>query len=219
YAGTDVRRFMIGWRAPSASHEDFAAFLVLQELLGAGSGVNFRQNDWGTPLDEGALLAGLADDVTTWYPPSAQDYIFIVGGTIPLEDREARLEEDLEERLASVRRRVPLPADLQGAIGRVLEELEYDVETTEDAAHQLAFFDGLRALDVLLQLPERVQAVTGADVQRVARRWLLPERRTIGWHVPGRAAEKLPIAESQPWQSGTQSAPDAPPPAPDTEPV
>src|SRR5690606_20157708 len=74
-------------------------------------------------------------------------------------------------------------------------------------------------LDVLLQLPERVQAVTGADVQRVARRWLLPERRTIGWHVPGRAAEKLPIAESQPWQSGTQSAPDAPPPAPDTEPV
>jgi predicted Zn-dependent peptidase len=219
HAETDVRRFMIGWRAPSASHEDFPAFLVLQELLGAGSGVNFRQNDWGTPLDQGAFLEGLADDVTTWYPPSAQDYIFIVGGTIPLEDREARLEEDLEERLASVRRRVPLPADLQGAIGRVLEELEYDVETTEDAAHQLAFFDGLRALDVLLQLPERVQAVTGADVQRVARRWLLPERRTIGWHVPGRAEEKLPIAEAQPWQSGTPPALDAPPPAPDTEPV
>ena len=219
HADTDVRRFMVGWRAPSASHEDFAAFLVLQELLGAGSGVNFRQNDWGTPLDEGALLEGLADDVTTWYPPSAQDYIFIVGGTIPLEDQEARLEEALEERLATVRRRVPQPADLQTAIGRVLEELEYDVETTEDAAHQLAFFEGLGALDVLLQLPGRVKTVTGADVQRVARRWLLPERRTVGWHVPGEAAGKLPTVEAQPSQAGTESAPDAPPGAPDRDPV
>ncbi|HEX5766148.1 MAG TPA: insulinase family protein [Woeseiaceae bacterium] len=219
HAETDVRRFMIAWRAPSANHEDFAAFLVLQELLGAGSGVNFRQNDWGTPLDDGALLEGLADEVTTWYPPSAQDYIFIVGGTIPPEDRESRLEEDLEERLAGVRRRVTAPADLQAAIDRVIEELEYDVETTEDAAHQLAFFDGLGALDTLLRLPQRVRAVTGTDVQRVARRWLLPERRTIGWHVPGQDTEKLPIMEAPPSQAEKNNAPDAPPGPPDREPV
>src|SRR5690606_21248297 len=219
YAGTDVRRFMIGWRAPSASHEDFAAFLVLQELLGAGSGVNFRQNDWGTPLDEGALLAGLADDVTTWYPPSAQDYIFIVGGTIPLEDQESRLEQALEERIDTVRHRLPDPSALQAATGRVLEELVYDVETTEDAEHQLAFFDGLGALDALLELPRRVKAVTGADVQRVAREWLLPERRTIGWHVPDPNPERQSVAEAP--RAGTASEPAAatPPGAPDRQPV
>ena len=42
-------------RLPPASSPDFPAFLVLQQLLSGGSGVNFRQNDWGTPA-----VAGLA---------------------------------------------------------------------------------------------------------------------------------------------------------------
>jgi predicted Zn-dependent peptidase len=220
HADTDARRFMIGWRAPSAGHDDFATFLVLQELLGAGSGVNFRQNDWGTPLDEGALLAGVADDVTTWYPPSAQDYIFIVGGTIPLEDRESRLEEAIAERLERVRQSKPDQVSLHAARERVLEELVYDVETTEDAAHQLAFFAGLRALDALLQLPQRVKAVSGADVQRVARKWLLPERRTIGWHVPDPDPEpETPAAELPGKEAANEPAAKAPPAPPDRKPV
>ena len=38
----------------------------------------------------------------------------------------------------------------------MLDELVYDVQTTEDAAHQLAYFEGLHALDTLLTLPQRV---------------------------------------------------------------
>ena len=192
HAETDVKRFMIGWRAPSANHADFAAFLVLQEVLGGGSGVNFRQNDWGTPLDGDALLDGVADDVTTWYPPSAQDYVFIVGGTIAAEDEEARLEQALEKRLEKARKEAPDQDTLDAAVGRVLDELVYDVETTEDAAHQLAFFDGLGALNTLLSLPQRVAKVSAADVRRVASSWLLPERRTIGWHVPDNKPDNRP---------------------------
>ncbi len=81
HGNTDTRQFMIGYRAPSANSPDFAAFLVLQELLGGGSGVSFLQNDWGTSVRDDSLLAGAADDLTTWYPPSAQDYIFVVGGS------------------------------------------------------------------------------------------------------------------------------------------
>jgi zinc protease len=185
YAETDVRRFMIGWRAPSANHADFAAFLVLQELLGAGSGVNFRQNDWGTPVPDDALLHGIADDLTTWYPPSAQDYIFVVGGTIPLEREEAALERALDDRIAELRRKAPGRGAVAAAARRVQDELVYDVETTEDAAHQLAFFDGLQALESFLVLSERVARVTPGEVRRVARRWLEPERRSIAWHTPG----------------------------------
>jgi zinc protease len=72
---TEQKRFMIAWRAPSASDPDFAAFLVLQQLLGGGSGVNFSQHDWGSAVGEHALLSGAAEDVTTWFPPSAQDYV------------------------------------------------------------------------------------------------------------------------------------------------
>ena len=227
HAETDVKRFMIGWRAPSANHADFAAFLVLQEVLGGGSGVNFLQNDWGTPLDDHALLEGVGDDLTTWYPPSAQDYIFIVGGTIAADGDENRLEEAVEERLRMARSEAPDQHTVQAAVERVLDELVYDVETTEDAAHQLAFFDGLGALEALLSLPQRVAKVSAPDVQRVASNWLLPERRTVGWHVPGNRSDDEPGtrgnvaretgARSQPAAPGAGTRSAAPPP--DAEPV
>jgi zinc protease len=226
YGETDVKRFMVGWRAPSANHPDFAAFLVLQEVLGSGSGVNFRQNDWGTPVREDALLHGIADELTTWYPPSAQDYIFIVGGTVALEDDESVLEQSIEDRLADIRRRAPDDDAIAAAVLRVHDELAYDVETTEDAAHQLAFFDGLQALESFLALPERVARVRPDDVQRVARTWLLPERRSIAWHMPDPPADgptdpvTYPEAAVAPQTaSSVDAVPVAAPAPPDTQPV
>jgi predicted Zn-dependent peptidase len=179
-----IRQFMIGYRAPSANHPDFAAFLVLQELLGGGSGVSFLQNDWGTMVREGSLLSGAADNLTTWYPPSAQDYIFVIGGSADAQFSELVIEDEIENRIATARLRPVHQATLATAISRTLDELVFDVETTEDAAHQLAFFDGLHALDKLLALPRQISSVTADEVLRVAQSWLKPERRTIAWHRP-----------------------------------
>jgi predicted Zn-dependent peptidase len=188
---TNFRQFMIAYRAPSANSPDFAAFLVLQSLLGASSGVNFNQNDWGTSIADGAVLDGAADSLTTWYPPSAQDYVFIIGGTAAAGASEADIETGIDKRIATVRRRAPDKNQLAAAIDDVLEQLVYDVETTEDAAHQLAFFEGLGALDTLFALPELVAAVTADDVQRVAAQYLLPRRRSIAWHGP---KQRMPAA-------------------------
>jgi predicted Zn-dependent peptidase len=221
YGETDVKRFMIGWRAPSASHADFAAFLVLQELLGAGSGVNFGQNDWGTPVRDDALLHGIADDLTTWYPPSAQDYIFSIGGTIALEGDESVLEQGLEDRLADLRRTAPDDDAIAAAVLRVQDELVYDVETTEDAAHQLAFFDGLQALENFLALPAQVARVKPDDVRRVARTWLRPEGRSIAWYVPEPGTHPSPEAPAAPPQTlSSDNAVSTPTAVPsDTQPV
>jgi zinc protease len=177
--------FKIAWHAPAASSPDYAAFVILQDLLGGSSGVSFLQNDWGTPVRDGSLLQFVADDITTWYPPSAQDYVFLVSGSTAADADESAVEAEIETRLAIARETPPDKAELAASVARILDELVFDVETTEDAAHQLAFFDGLGALDVLLQLPQRLQAVTPGDVLQVARRYLRPEQRTIGWWVPG----------------------------------
>ncbi len=184
---TAERRFVIGYRAPAVGHPDYPAFLVLQERLGAGSGVSFLQNDWGTPIANGSVLDGAAEGLTTWYPPSEQDFIFVIGGRAPAGKSERAVEVEIEERIASLRRRAVAKQELSAAIERVRDELVYDVGTTEDAAHQLAFFAGMDALDVLLTLPGRVAAVTADDVQRVAAARLAPERRTIVWLLPAAA--------------------------------
>ncbi len=184
YGNTDRKHVKIAWRAPSVNSEDFATFLVLQEALGAGSGVNFEQNDWGVPVGEDSILHGAAENLTTWYPPSAQDYIFVIGGTTDVDTSESDIEQAIEKRLKSVRQNAPDKELIGESIDKVLDELVYDIATTEDAAHQLAFFSGLNALDKFLKLPELVAAVDAAAVQRVARTYLVPRRRTIGWYMP-----------------------------------
>jgi len=181
----DAPRFLIAYRAPAAAAPDFAAFLVLQELLGGSSGVSFLQNDWGTPVRPESVLHGAAESLTTWFPPGAQDYVFTIGGSAsPAADMTA-VEVAVESRVATLRDRSVSAERLDTAIAAVLDQLVYDVTTTEDAAHQLAYFEGLHAYDVLLTLPSRVRAVGPDDVRAAALRYLQPEARTIGWYVPG----------------------------------
>ena len=163
--------------------------------MGSGSGVNFLQNDWGTEVEAESVLAGAAESLTTWFPPSAQDYVFIIGGAAAAGDEERSVEQRIESRIASLRQAAPTGAVLQEAIRDVQDALIFDVQTTEDAAHQLAFFDGLGALDTLLDLPRRVAAVSAADVQRAAVRYLGPDRRSIAWHLPiGNTESAIDIA-------------------------
>lgn len=190
----ESKHFKIAYRAPSATSVDFAAFLVLQDWLGGGSGVSFLQNDWGTPVRHDSLLGSAADDLATWFPPSAQDYVFVISGSATADADQAAVEAEIERRIAIARDEPPDARTLDASIRRVLDELVFDVETTEDAAHQLAYFDGLGALDVLLALPESVRTVTPEDIQRVARRYLRSEQRTIGWWSPGEAAGDDPVA-------------------------
>lgn len=181
----DRQYFEIAWPAPAASNADFPAFLVLQGILSGGSGVNFRQNEWGTPSRSGAVLDGATEDLRSWFIPTADRYIFTVKGSIPRVSPREALERTLEKRINAFRSQAPTTLQLAAAKRAIAEELGDDVGSTEDAAHQLAFFEGIGALDMLLSLPDRVAAVTAADVQRVARAYLVPEFRTIGWYGPG----------------------------------
>ena len=183
------KHFKIAWRAPSVHSPDFAAFLVLQELLAGGSGVSFLQNDWGTPARAESPLGRINADVTTWYPPSEQDYVFIVSGSLPAGGDEAALEDAVQlaiEKLSETLGNPGAATDqaLQESRQSVRRELLFDVQTTEDAAHQLAFFGGMDALTVLNGLPDAVDRVSPAEVRQVLHAWLGASRRTIGWFVP-----------------------------------
>jgi len=183
------KSFKIAYRAPSVSSPDFAAFLLAQELLGAGSGVNFLQNDWGSPVDPDSVLNGISDDLVTWFPPSAQDYVFTISGAVPAKSDESLTEAAIEAGIESLRQQFKMSTDasvaaLARAKARVQRALAFDIQTTEDAAHQLAFFAGIDALGVLIELPGALEQVGIADISRVLDRYLGSERKTIGWYVP-----------------------------------
>ncbi len=192
-------RFEIVYRAPAASSPDFPAFLLLQELLGGGEGVNFLQNEWGVAVRADRRLAAVEGDLVTWLPPTAAPYVFSIAGWVDPAADPAAVEAAVEEAVAMLRTAPVPPTELEAARRAVLRELVFDLETTEDAAHQLAYFEGIGALDALLELPGRLAAVTPADLQRVAAACLTPEKQTIGWYLAGSdaaVASTAPQAES-----------------------
>jgi predicted Zn-dependent peptidase len=180
--------FELAFPAPAASGADFPAFLALQQILSGGSGLNLHQSDWsGTPTVKGSLLFGTAEDIATWLPPTHDSFLFTVSGSIAAKADKDALERGIERRIAALRNRPTTHAGLKVAKAAVTRAVTEDVQTTEDAAHQLAFFEGIGALDSLLDMPRLIAGVTPADIQRVARTYLSPERLTIGWMVPGNA--------------------------------
>ena len=189
------KSFKIAYRAPAVTDADYVPFLVLQEVLAGGSGVNFAQNEWGDPIRPGARLEGALEDLVSWFIPTAAPYVFTLGGSVDPTASSDETEARLEEVIAEVRDRPVGQEELEAAIQHLLRELVFDVETTEDAAHQLAFFEGLDGLEVLLDLPARIAAVTTDDIQRVAQTYLRPEQRTIGWFVAGEPSSQTPRSE------------------------
>ncbi len=176
--------FRIAYPAPAASSADYPAFLVLQALAGASSGVSFLQNDWGTPVADGSALAGITGDMRTWFIATAQPYVFLVAGSAGADADEAKIETAIQRALNGLAANAVSEERLGAAKAEVLRELVFDVETTEDAAHQLAYFEAIGALDQLLTLEDSIASVTAEDVQRIASTYLRQNRCTVGWFVP-----------------------------------
>lgn len=185
---SQAKLFKIAYPAPAASHKDFPAYLVLQALLGGSAGVNFNQNDWGTPVNDASPFKRAAADIRTWVIPTAEDYAFVISGSAPEKAKEAAIEKSVQRALDRLSTEPVSDAALLQAKALTLKELAFDLDTTEEAAHQLAYFAGIGALDQLLRLDEKVGAVTAEDVAAVAKTYLRHDLRTIAWLTPGNPA-------------------------------
>ena len=182
----DRQYFQLAYPAPAASSPDFPAFLLLQHLLAGTPGLNPRQSGWsGTKVSEGSALSGTTGDLATWLPATHDPFLFMISGSIGAKADQKALEAEIArrvERLSGEPIATSEIAEAKVAVSRILRD---DVLTTEDAAHQLAFFEGIGALDALLDMPRRIESVSASDLQRVARSYLAPDRLTVGWMMPG----------------------------------
>lgn len=176
--------FQISYRAPAARHPDYPAFLVLQGLLTGSGGVNFEQRGSGETARKGTRLYGIAPGIASFFQPTADPYALDITGHVETSVSTSGIEDAIEKQMARLRDQPAEAGEIDTARKQLLTELVFDVETTENATHQMAFFEGIGAFDVLQRLPGLVASVTAADVQRVAQTYLQPYQRTIGWYLP-----------------------------------
>jgi predicted Zn-dependent peptidase len=155
-----------GGLAPPLDHPDHAPVKVLSGILGGGMA--------GRLFVELRDKSALAYSATSFYDPvRGPGALMLYLGTAP--DNAARAEEGLVREIARVRDERVGEDELRRARAYMLGKYDMDRRTNDRQAWYLAFYE---IEGVGLEYPERyrraLEAVTAADVQRVARTYLMP---------------------------------------------
>lgn len=161
----------VGFPGIRPNNPDYYPLVVMNHILGGGSeGRLFRvlreQKGWtygaysslSRPVDTGVLTA--STDVRTEVTDSA------------LVELVAQMRSLREEPVSA--------RDLQDTKGYLVGSFPLQIETPQQVASQVATTRLLGLpMDALLRYRERISAVTAADVQRVARKYLTTDRAAI----------------------------------------
>lgn len=164
-------QILMGSLAPALTDPDFPSVKVLSTVLGGGMAGRF--------FSELRDKQGLAYTTGTQYPARVDRSFFLAQlGTAP--ENVARAEPALREQLERVQRERVGDEELRVAKAYVLGNLAMDRRTNARQAWYLAAYEeagvGYEFLD---RYVTAVRAVTAADVQRVAQRYLAAIRTII----------------------------------------
>jgi zinc protease len=160
---------VLGMRAPNYLSGDYIAFRVLNTLLGGMGGRLFAEL-----RDQKSL----AYSVHASHDAAIQSGIFQVYiGCAPSKVQAAK--EGLVEVLRDFAQKLPSNADLERAKTYLIGLYQMNQQSNRSQVYSYGRYalSGL-GLDIMDKLPARVKAVTAAQVQAVAQRYLLDPQRT-----------------------------------------
>lgn len=169
---------MMGFRAPNYVHEDAYALAVLEAILSEGKSSRLYRS---LVYDDKLALAARSGYTVFQADPDLFYCYVVVKPGVPVGDAERALTRELD------RLRDAPPTD------RELERAKHQVEASwifgQDSVFRQAMLLG-EAETVgagwrhVYEYLDRIRAVTGSDVQRVASRYLVADRRTVGILIP-----------------------------------
>ncbi len=76
------------------------------------------------------------------------------------------------------------PVEFERARHQLRARLVFEADSVTSIAHQIGYFHTVADVDVYHGMEAALAAVTLEDVARVARQYLAPANRTVGWFEP-----------------------------------
>jgi zinc protease len=180
----------IAFLAPRATDSGFYPMVVLDTILGGAKGMSL----WGggtsnrsSRLYRALVETEMASAVDCGMSYTVDPYLFSLSATVRAGRTLAEVEAAL---LAELDRATNEPlgeAELQKAIKQTRAQFAYSSESVTDQGYWLGFSEvvaGPVGMQWFESFIDELAKVTVDDVQRVARTYLLPSHRNVGWYVP-----------------------------------
>jgi len=171
----DTRYLMVSYRNAALTDPDSYALDVLGIVLGHGKTSRLYQS-----LVEGKL----ATDVDAANETGRDPFLLIARATIAPEVALDRVEQALDKEVDRLKREPITAQELARAKKQVEASFIYSKDSIRSLAQQLGYFNTVASHTYLDTYVERVRAITAADVQRVAAKYLAEDSRTVGWYDP-----------------------------------
>jgi zinc protease len=180
----------VAYHAPHASDPLFVPALLLDAVLTGAKGINLWNSFRVPPPQRNARLyralveTGFASAVSGAMLPTEQPFLYTISATATDGTSLPALEAPLLAELDRVRRDGITSAELARAKAQLHARLVFDDDSVTNIAHQIGYFHTIADVEIYLGLEGRIASVTLDDIARVARKYLAPSNRTVGWFTP-----------------------------------
>ncbi len=165
---------ILGYHKPSLESPDDVVFDVIDSVL--SEGVTSRL--YRRLVREKRLAAGISTDSS--FPGVRDPNLFVVSATPLAPHTTAEIEAAIYEELERLKTEPVTAQELQRVLNNLDAGMVRSLRSNGGLASQLAYYQTVaRDWRYVLKARERIAAVTPADIQRVARHYLVKTNRTV----------------------------------------
>ena len=180
----------VGFHSPGVTHDDFFPLLVLDTVLTGAKGLNLWASFRTPPPQRSARLyqalvnSGLASAVNGALLPTQEPFLYTLSVTATDGVSLDRVEAVTLTEVERARANGITPQELQKAKNQLRARLVFENDSITNIAHQLGFFGTIASWQLYPTISQRIEAVTIAEVNKVAADCLKPTSRTVGRFEP-----------------------------------
>src|SRR3990172_634816 len=175
------------YHAPAAADPDFYPMVALDSILAGASSFNLfggGTSNKSSRLYKALVESGLAANVSGSLSPTVDPYLYSVFATVRKEQTPDAVEKALDAEIEGVQNEPVTVAELAKALKQAKAMFAFGAESVTNQGFWLGFTEIFDTYKWFERYLDRLAAVTVADVQRVAQKYLAKNNRTIGHFIP-----------------------------------
>ena len=190
----DTIFIQIAYRSPSASDPDFFAFTILDSLLSGpaslnmfgGGGLSNRTSRLYKKIVDKRLAVSLAGGLQATVDP----HIYDLSVTLNQEQDPEIVIKTIDQEIEKLIEKRILRSEIQRAVKQAKALFAYGLENITNQAFWLGYSEIFADYDWFANYLDRLNEIKPHHVQKVAEKYLNPEKRVIGIYHPDFSASR-----------------------------
>ena len=180
----DTQGVMAVYHVPAGSHPDAAALNVMAEVLGDHpSGRLYKA------LVDNKKAVGASMGMEELHDPG----FLLASATLKLDQSLDEARQILLKTVEGLPAEAPSKEEVERAKTRLLKNIDLEMNDSQSVALDLSEYFSMGDWRLMFLMRDRIQAVTEADVLRVAKAYLKESNRTLATFIPTKVPDRAEI--------------------------